>query len=122
MDPKRALTKEEEIQVLIILARMHIDREQRRTFLRKSEMLVGSKHPFTKYVENYDKLKYYEAKVGIQKELNDMEEYFGNLFLADEETYVCSREFLDETLKKVNSILPKNFLYEETKANNRLSK
>lgn len=122
MDPKRSLTKEEEIQVLTILTRMGIDREQRRLLLRKNEMLVGSKHPFTKYLENYKKLRYYEAKVGIQKDLNDMEEYFQSLFLTDDDTYICSREFLTETLKKVNSILPKNFEYEEYEANTRLSK
>ncbi len=77
---------------------------------------------FTKYLENYKKLRYYEAKVGIQKDLNDMEEYFQSLFLTDDDTYICSREFLTETLKKVNSILPKNFEYEEYEANTRLSK
>ena len=123
MEPKRTLEKKEEIYVLMLLTRMQVQKEQRRLFLRKSEMLQGLRSNEEYYQDNLDKFKYYEEKSGIQKELKFMEEcYLGMKNCKNKEDYQLYKSYLEETLKEVKYFIPKNFSYEEEQASLLLAK
>lgn len=122
MKPKRYLTLEEKIYYLSILTRMNVLKEERHLFLRNCEMISIESTPTMDYLENYNRLKYYEESVGLQKENSFMEECFKEMMLCSHEDYSFWRQSLEETLKQVEHWIPKNFEYEEKEASRLLSK
>lgn len=82
MKPKRYLSLEEKIYYLSILTKMNVSKEERSLFLRNCEMVLEEASPLKTYVENYNRLKYYEESVGLQKEIAFMEECFKEMLLC----------------------------------------
>lgn len=115
MFPKRSLTLEERIFYLALLTKMNVPKEERYLFLRNCEMLAYS-NPIATYMMEYEKLKYYEEKAGLQQELAYLEELAQEIFLSSHEDYVFWKESMQNELKKIYSWIPKKFAYEEEEA------
>lgn len=122
MKPKHYLSLEEKVYYLSLLTRMNVSKEERSLFLRNCEMVLEEVSPLREYVENYNRLKYYEESVGLQKEIAFMEECFTEMLLCSHEDYYFWRQSLEETLKQVEHWIPKNYEYEESEASRLLVK
>lgn len=122
MKPKRYLSLEEKVYYLSILTKMNVLKEERSLFLRNCEMGLEEASPLREYVENYNRLKYYEESVGLQKEIAFMEECFKEMLLCNHDDYYFWKQSLEETLKQVEHWIPKNYEYEEAEASRLLKK
>lgn len=122
MFPKRFLRMEEIAYCLSLLIKMNVSKEQQNLFLKNCEMLQGREHPIVQYLDNYEKLKYYEESVGLQKEIGYLEDYFQESMLCSEEDYLFWVDSLKEELKQIRHWIPKNYTYEEEQAKKILSK
>ncbi len=122
MFPLKPLSLEEKIYILSILIKMNVSKEERNLFLRNCEMVSKKTSPITKYLENYNRLKYYEESAGLQKEIAFMEDCFQEMMLCSDEDYLFWKESLQEALKQVEHWIPKNYEYEEEKASRLLKK
>lgn len=122
MKPKRYLSLEEKIYYLSILTKMNVSKEERNLFLRNCEMVLEEASPLREYVENYNRLKYYEESAGLQKEIAFMEECFKEMLLCSHDDYYFWKQSLEETLKQVEHWIPKNYEYEEAEASRLLKK
>lgn len=122
MKPKRYLTLEEKIYYLSILTRMNVSKEEKSLFLRNCEIFSKKVTPLQEYLENFNRLQYYEESVGLQKENTFMEECFKEMMLCNHEDYCFWKQNLEETLKQVEHWIPKNYEYEEKEASRLLNK
>lgn len=122
MKPKRYLSLDEKVYYLSILTKMKVSKEERKLFLRNCEMSLEKTSPLREYIENYNRLKYYEESIGLQKENSFMEECFQEMMLCSHEDYSVWRQSLEETLKQVEHWIPKNYEYEEQEASRLLKK
>lgn len=116
MFPKQPLSKKQEIYYVALLSKMGVSREQRSLFLRNSEMLKGSISPILKYLDNLERLKFYEESVGLQKEISFMNDCFQECTKCDSKDFAFWEDNLGNELKKVENWIPKNFEYEEEQA------
>lgn len=122
MKPKRALSLEEKIYYLGILTRMNVSKEERNLFLRNCEFVHTEENPMLKYMENYNRLKFYEASSGLQNEISNMEKCFNEMTLCSHEDHFFWKNYLEEKLKEIEQWIPKNYEYEVIEAQRLLSK
>ncbi len=115
MFPKKSLTLEERIYYLALLTKMNVSKEERYLFLRNCEMYANM-NPIAMYITEYEKLKYYEEKVGLQQELAYLEELAQEAMLSNNEDYAVWKESMQAELKKIYAWIPKNFAYEVEEA------
>lgn len=122
MKVKHLLSLEEKIYYLSILTRMNVSKEEKRLFLRNCELMGKEKNPILGYLENYNRLKYYENSVGLQNEIAFMEECLQEMMICSKEDYLFWKKSLEDILSQVEHWIPKNFAYEEEEAQRLLSK
>lgn len=109
----RPLTEEETLYCANLMLKIGEDKLVRTLFDRTKQ---HEKNPISRYVREYDKLKYYESRLGIEQEIEDMEIAFQNMILSSDEDYNILKSMLDEDLRTVESLLPSSYEYEMNKA------
>ena len=114
MMPKSCLNLEETLKCVTMMFRLGIKREEIRKFLWNLEIenIKVEINPVTKYLENYKKLEFYAKKLVLYNELDNLEEYFQSLFIADDEEYVFWTNCLAEDLEKYLKKIPGGYEYE----------
>ena len=101
MLPKCFLNMEQTLGVVELMLRAKIERSSIETFLRN----LGDKNallkvnPIVKYLDLYDKLKYYEVRLVLIEELKNLEDYFQMLSIVDDSEYSFWKSCLEEELK-----------------------
>lgn len=115
MFPKRPLSLEEKIYYLSILTRMNVNKEERFQFLRNCEMLKKEIVELEEYQNILNRLRYYEESVGLQSEIQSIEECLIEMTKTNPQTeeYLMWEEILKDILKKIEHWIPKNYEYEE---------
>lgn len=109
----RPLSEEEVLCCANLMLKIGEDKLVRTLFDRTKQ---HEKNPISRYVREYDKLKYYENRLDIGQEIKDMEFAFQNMILSSDEDYNILKSMLDEDLRKVESLLPSGYEYEMNKA------
>lgn len=69
-------------------------------------------NPISYYVSIYNKLKYYEEKLNISNNLNNINEYLQKLFICDDSEYEFYKELIEEELNKIVKLIPNTYEYE----------
>lgn len=110
---ERQLSEEEVLYCASLMLKIG-EKELVKTLFDRSK--TYDDNPVSRYQKEYDKLKYYENRLGIEKEISDMEFAFQNMFLSSEEDYEILKSILDSDLRKVESLLPSGYEYEIKKA------
>ena len=115
MFPKRPLSLKEKIYYLSILTRMNVNKEERFQFLRNCEMLKKEIVELEEYQNILNRLRYYEESVGLQSEIQSIEECLIEMTKTNPQTeeYLMWEEILKDILKKIEHWIPKNYEYEE---------
>lgn len=115
MYPKRPLSLKEKIYYLSILTRMNVNKEERFQFLRNCEMLKKEIVELEEYQNILNRLRYYEESVGLQSEVQSIEECLTEMKKTNLQTeeYLMWEEILKDILKKIEHWIPKNYEYEE---------
>jgi len=63
------------------------------------------------YIKLYNKLKFYEEKLGIKEILNYIDECMKEMVICDE-YYTLYKSEIEEKIEKVIGLLPQNYEYE----------
>ena len=115
MYPKRPLSLKEKIYYLSILTRMNVNKEERFQFLRNCEMLKKEIVELEEYQNILNRLRYYEESVGLQSEIQSIEECLIEMTKTNPQTeeYLMWEEILKDILKKIEHWIPKNYEFEE---------
>lgn len=71
--------------------------------------------PLFRYVEEYQKLRYYEEKLSIGEEIELMDQIVQEMLLASQSEYKDWEQLLWDVLQKVEHLLPNNYSYEMKK-------
>lgn len=78
------------------------------------------KNPIAYYVIIYNKLKYYEEKLGIQERLKNIEDCLKEMFICTNEDYIFWKNQVETELNDIIQLLPTNYEYEIDQAKNRV--
>lgn len=79
-------------------------------------------NPIVQYNDLYNKLKFYSDKgYGIEK-LKELEGYFQEIFIVNDEEYATYKGWLAETLQTTLEIIPNNYEYELQEATTYIKK
>lgn len=118
MQKIRSLTEEEILYCTKQLLKIGENKDVIRLFLmimnRDNEEEKISINPITKYLKNYEKIKYYEDKLNINEEMKTLEYCFKEIFITD--GYSDWKKLIEEELNQVLSKIPDNYEYEIYKA------
>lgn len=122
MSPSRPLELEEQIVCATLLTKLNFTREEIQNFFKKAKLVSKTiyKNPIKRYIDDYPRLKYYEEKYGLQEEMKDLEEFFQVIMLANEDDYQFWKSSIEETLQKIDQILPNSLDYELREVENRV--
>ncbi len=108
----RFLSMSEVLYVISILKKLKYDDETIRNFIIINEYQLNMSNPITRYVQLYDKLKYYVEKYGLLDEFKELNDYFNELFISDDNDYSFYKSCLDKQLDYILSLIPRNYDYE----------
>ena len=118
MQKIRSLTEEEILYCTKQLLKIGENKDVIRLFLmimnRDNEEEKISINPITKYLKNYEKIKYYEDKLNINEEMKTLEFCFKEIFITDD--YSDWKKLIEEELNKVLSKISDSYEYEIYKA------
>lgn len=113
---QRPLSNEE----VLYCAHLMLEIDEHPDIIRKLFMRTGQEiaNPITKFVQQYDKLKYYEEKLGLEDSIKIMQESFQELFIANDEDYLFWKNVINQELNKAESHLSGKYEYELEQAKN----
>lgn len=114
MESKRPLNEDERIYCAHLLLKMKEEKSLIKTFFFKTEKKPNN--PIGLYNHSYDKLKFYEKELGFSESLEAVQDYLGEIFLADNETYQYFKQGIQEEMKKMMAKIPMDYAYEFSKA------
>lgn len=111
---ERDLTEDEIIYCTSLMLKIGIDSKTIETFIDRSK--PEYKNPIARYINNYDKLKYYEEKLEFKDNLETLDEMFKETFVAAPSDYQDWKQMLNQELTAIESKIPNNCEYELHKA------
>lgn len=114
MEVKRPLSEEERIYCAHLLLKMKEEKSVIKTFFFRTEKKPNN--PIGLYNHNYDKLKFYEKELGFKESIEAVQDYLGEIFIADRETYQYFKEGIQEEMKKMITKIPMDYDYEFSKS------
>lgn len=92
------VSKEEIMYCAKLMLEIGTDEQEITNFL--TYMNPVSENPITRYIEERDKLKYYEQKLGLSDSIKLMDEGFEELFITTNDDYVFWKNTINEELDK----------------------
>lgn len=92
------VSKEEIMYCAKLMLEIGTDEQEITNFL--TYMNPVSENPITRYIEERDKLKYYEQKLGLSDSIKLMDEGFEELFITTDDDYVFWKNTINEELDK----------------------
>ncbi len=104
----RAISLDEEMHIINIMQRLGFKREVMVDILNKFKN-ISNIDPFVLYVRLYDK---YKNTRGSEEVLLELEGYFQNMFICDEEEYVINKMCFIDTFNKLLSLTDDDYEYE----------
>lgn len=119
MEAIKPLSLKDRIYCVSLLVKLNADMEKIIKFLRISECDYNKQNPIVLYNQLYEKLKYYEEKYNLSNELNELEQYFSEIFIADTDDYEFWKSSIEENLNRVLKLIPRTYEYELDKASNK---
>lgn len=96
------------------MLKIGIDSKTIETFIDRSK--PEYKNPIARYINNYDKLKYYEEKLEFKDNLETLDEMFKETFVAAPSDYQDWKQMLNQELTAIESKIPNTCEYELHKA------
>lgn len=103
-----------------LMLKIGIDNKTIKTFIDRSK--PEYQNPITRYINNYDKLKYYGEKLGFKDELGTLDEMFKETFVVTPSDYQEWKKMLNQELTTIESKIPNNCEYELRKAKQYIKK
>ena len=104
----RAISLDEEMHIINIMQRLGFKREVMIDILNKFKK-ISNIDPFVLYVRLYDK---YKNTRGSEEVLKELEGYFQNMFICDEEEYAINKMCFIDTFNKLLSLTDDDYEYE----------
>lgn len=121
MYPIRPLSLSERMYCLELLLKVGYNNSQILQFLKSFEYYPDKyNNVISKYLENYDKIKYYEEKYGLQEFVKNLEDWFLELFICNDKDYIDMKGIMTSELDIVMKQLPKTYEYELKKVNKKI--
>ncbi len=122
--PRKFLSQEQTLEIVVLMLKAKINREQIQIFLKNLEIknVMKKVNPVTQYLALYDKLKFYELRLVLVEELKSLEDYFQMLGIANDEEYSFWKKCLEEELTNYLKAIPGSFDYEFEEGKKRLKK
>lgn len=117
---ERDLTEDEIIHCTSLMLKIGIDSKTVETFIDRSK--PEYQNPIARYINNYDKLKYYGEKLGFKYELGTLDEIFKETFVVTPSDYQEWKKMLNQELTAIESKIPNNCEYELHKAKQYIKK
>lgn len=111
----RFLTMDEVLYVVSLLRKIKYGEDTIKEFLKINEYELNKQNVITKYLQLRSKLENYESKYAISEELNNLDSYFKELFIACDDDYNFWKNLLNEELTKVLKYIPNTYEYELNK-------
>ncbi len=111
----RPLSLEEQALCIHILKQMKINEENINKILNKINKL-NPKNSIAIYCKLYDKFVYYKNNQQIKESLNELEKYFKQIFICEDEDYEIIKMIFDDEIKKILDLIPKTYEYEYEEA------
>lgn len=96
------ITEEEILDCAQLMLRIGTEEKEIITFLE--QMKPKQQHPIARYLQEYDRLKYYEEKLELEESMKTMEGCFEEIFISTPSDYEFWKGNIEETL---NSSLKK---------------
>lgn len=113
--PIKPLSLEEQIYFVYLLKKLNINDNKINDILNRINKL-SSNHPVARFTRLYDKFKYYSNDEQIQFILNELDEYFSQIFICCDDDYEIIKMFFEDDLNKLLELIPNNYEYEHQKA------
>lgn len=110
------MTEEERMMTANFMIRMGLSKEELETYFKRTEPEYEYKNPLALLSLSYEKLKYYEEKLGLQETLKTMKEYVQEMFIAQDEDYNFWKQNLQSELNRAIASLPSHYEYEYAQA------
>ncbi len=108
----KALSLDEELYVIYLMQKLNFSKDKIEAILSNYEKMIPF-NPIVLYVKLHDKYKNTRESEEILKEL---EGYFQNMFICDEEEYAINKMCFIDTFNKFLDSIPHNYDYEFSKA------
>lgn len=113
MEVIRPLSTLEKVHCVELLGLIGSSNEEKLKFLKMFESIPKVyKNSIVEFIDNYEKLKYYENSYGLQQYLKTIQDYLEFIFICDDEEYACWKDEIEHELNGVMKILPKTYEYE----------
>lgn len=113
MEVIRPLSTREKVHCVELLGLIGSSNEEKLKFLKMFESIPKVyKNSIVEFIDNYEKLKYYENSYGLQQYLKTIQDYLEFIFICDDEEYACWKDEIEHELNGVMKILPKTYEYE----------
>lgn len=112
----RPLSYEEMIYCVNLLIKLGESKDTINLFVMNAEKSILSTNPITKYLQYYEKLKYYSEITGDFDTLAEIEEYFKEIFICNDTDYVFWKCNIANLLNKEIDLLSLRSDYEMNEA------
>lgn len=109
---RRSLSYEEMIYCVNLLVQLGESKDAINLFIMNAEKVCISDNPITRYLQYYDKLKYYSKVIISDENMAEMDEYFKEIFICDDEDYLFWKNNLASILSSEINHLPLSAEYE----------
>lgn len=121
MEAIRPLSTREKVHCVELLGLIGATNEEKLKFLKIVEAVPRKDEdkglsPIAEFVDNYDKLKYYENSYGLQQHLKTIKDYLEQTFICDDEEYAFWSSEIKSELDKAMKWIPKTYEYELSKS------
>lgn len=107
-----SLSYSEMIYCVSLLVKLGESKDTINQFVMNAEKICIAEHPITKYFQYYDKLKYYSKDTSSTERLNEIDEYFKEIFICSDEDYVFWKNNIATILNYEVKHLPFSSEYE----------
>lgn len=116
MKPVRELSQEEIMYCASLALKLNINKDTVRLFFIIMEKQYNNDNPIAQFIQNYNKIKYYEEKFELEESVDIINEAIKECFIASAEDYKVWKEMIKLELDEINKKMPKNYEYELVKA------
>ncbi len=108
---QRPVTLDEELHVISIMQQLGFSENIMTNILNKFKK-ISCMNPIVLYVRLYDKYAQYQDNEEVKKLLQELENYFQDSFICDNEEYSIIKMCFEDTFNKLLNLIPDNYEYE----------
>lgn len=116
MKPVRELSQEEIMYCASLALKLNINKDTVRLFFIIMEKQYNNDNPIAQFIQNYNKIKYYEERFELEESVDIINEAIKECFIVSAEDYKVWKEMIKLELDEINKKMPKNYEYELVKA------